>query len=212
MLIWQSSYIFAPNHCGLLPAGILLMVHHVQDQSLWLRCDASTGSTLWLEAEYLVWFLLVLDTSVFFQSLHAHFDSTFTCVSLVESEVTLSLKLQHLVFYFLCKIPTLEYLQNGKISLFLHRATVFPSLLSGIPHCQIQFPNCGVVVADKVVISARVGTLRRKKQVRQFLGNMAKDDNNDAFTFDATRNKAFEVCFSVVCHYKILMFGFQVVL
>lgn len=68
------------------------------------------------------------------------------------------------------------------------------------------------MVADKVVISARVGTLRRKKQVRQFLGNMAKDNNNDAFTFAATMNNAFEVCFSVVCHYQILMFGFQVVL
>lgn len=68
------------------------------------------------------------------------------------------------------------------------------------------------MVADKVAISARVGTLRRKKQVRQFLENMAKDNNDDIFTLAAMKNTAFEVCFSAVRHHRSLVFGFQVVL
>lgn len=54
------------------------------------------------------------------------------------------------------------------------------------------------MVADKVVISARVGTLRRKKQVRQFLENMPREDNFDMFTHENMKNKVFQVCFSVL--------------
>ncbi|XP_047466189.1 mis18-binding protein 1 [Mugil cephalus] len=50
-----------------------------------------------------------------------------------------------------------------------------------------------VPVTDKPVISARVGTLRRKQQVREFLEAMPKEDVDDVFSSAYMRNKRFEM-------------------
>ncbi|XP_008282233.1 mis18-binding protein 1 [Stegastes partitus] len=47
--------------------------------------------------------------------------------------------------------------------------------------------------ADNPLISARVGTLRRKQQVRQFLENMPKEDVDDVFSSAYMQNKRFEM-------------------
>lgn len=47
--------------------------------------------------------------------------------------------------------------------------------------------------ADNPVISARVGTLRRKQQVRDFLEAMPKDDMDDVFSSEYMRSKRCEV-------------------
>uniref|UniRef100_A0A8C6WRQ4 Myb-like domain-containing protein n=1 Tax=Neogobius melanostomus TaxID=47308 RepID=A0A8C6WRQ4_9GOBI len=46
---------------------------------------------------------------------------------------------------------------------------------------------------DNPVISARVGTLRRKQQVRDFLEAMPKEDMDDVFSSAYMQNKRFEV-------------------
>ena len=51
------------------------------------------------------------------------------------------------------------------------------------------------LVTDHPVISARVGTLKRKQQVRQFLDAMPREDVEDVFNSAAMQNKRFEVCF-----------------
>ncbi|XP_023141726.2 mis18-binding protein 1 isoform X2 [Amphiprion ocellaris] len=48
-------------------------------------------------------------------------------------------------------------------------------------------------VADIPLISARVGTLKRKQQVRQFLENMPKEDVDDVFSSAYMQNKRFEM-------------------
>ncbi|KAA8582177.1 hypothetical protein FQN60_008917 [Etheostoma spectabile] len=46
---------------------------------------------------------------------------------------------------------------------------------------------------DHPVISARVGTLKRKQQVRQFLDTMPREDVEDVFSSAAMQNKRFEM-------------------
>uniref|UniRef100_A0A3P8U6R4 Uncharacterized protein n=1 Tax=Amphiprion percula TaxID=161767 RepID=A0A3P8U6R4_AMPPE len=46
---------------------------------------------------------------------------------------------------------------------------------------------------DIPLISARVGTLKRKQQVRQFLENMPKEDVDDVFSSAYMQNKRFEM-------------------
>uniref|UniRef100_A0A3Q1G3Q2 MIS18 binding protein 1 n=1 Tax=Acanthochromis polyacanthus TaxID=80966 RepID=A0A3Q1G3Q2_9TELE len=46
---------------------------------------------------------------------------------------------------------------------------------------------------DNPLISARVGTLKRKQQVRQFLENMPKEDVDDVFSSAYMQNKRFEM-------------------
>lgn len=48
-------------------------------------------------------------------------------------------------------------------------------------------------VTDLPVISARVGTLKRKEQVRQFLEAMPREDVDDIFSSAHMQNKRFEV-------------------
>ncbi|KAG7238491.1 hypothetical protein INR49_030764 [Caranx melampygus] len=48
-------------------------------------------------------------------------------------------------------------------------------------------------VTDLPVISARVGTLKRKEQVRQFLEAMPREDVDDIFSSTYMQNKGFEV-------------------
>uniref|UniRef100_UPI0037E7C015 mis18-binding protein 1 isoform X2 n=1 Tax=Semicossyphus pulcher TaxID=241346 RepID=UPI0037E7C015 len=48
-------------------------------------------------------------------------------------------------------------------------------------------------VTDQPVISARVGTLRRKQQVREFLENMPREDVDDVFSSAFMQNKRFEI-------------------
>ncbi|KAM9842945.1 mis18-binding protein 1 [Aulostomus maculatus] len=58
--------------------------------------------------------------------------------------------------------------------------------------------------ADLPVISARVGTLRRKQQVRQFLEAMPRDDVEDVFS--SAQNKCFEIpsmCPSEECDFTL---------
>lgn len=52
---------------------------------------------------------------------------------------------------------------------------------------------CHYSVADNPVISARVGTFKRKQQVRHFLETMSKDNVDDVFSSSYMRNKRFEV-------------------
>nr|XP_046267832.1 mis18-binding protein 1 isoform X2 [Scatophagus argus] len=47
--------------------------------------------------------------------------------------------------------------------------------------------------SDQPVISARVGTLKRKQQVRQFLENMPREDVDDLFSSAYMQNKRFEI-------------------
>lgn len=76
-----------------------------------------------------------------------------------------------------------------------HMYNYFPLLLSRIRNsCQIVM-LC--YVADKPVITARVGTFKRKQEVRQFLENMPRDNVDDIFSCSYMKNKRFEVCFSV---------------
>lgn len=51
------------------------------------------------------------------------------------------------------------------------------------------------VVTDHPVISAGVGTFKRKQQVRQFLEAMPREDVDDVFSSAYMQNKRFEVCF-----------------
>ncbi len=70
------------------------------------------------------------------------------------------------------------------ISVFLQECTWLRDLTS----CHL-WP-----VTDHPVISARVGTLKRKQQVRQFLENMPREDVDDVFSSAYMQNKRFEVC------------------
>lgn len=54
------------------------------------------------------------------------------------------------------------------------------------------------LATDHPVITARAGTFKRKKQVRQFLEAMPKEDVEDIFSSAYMQNKRFEVCFCVV--------------
>lgn len=54
-------------------------------------------------------------------------------------------------------------------------------------------------VTEQPLISARVGTLRRKREVRQFLETMPKEDFKDVFTSAHMKKKQFEVCFFLFC-------------
>lgn len=53
------------------------------------------------------------------------------------------------------------------------------------------------VALDPPVISARMGTFKRKQQVRQFLEAMPRDDVEDVFSSAYMQNKRFEVCLSL---------------
>ncbi|XP_061751026.1 mis18-binding protein 1 [Nerophis ophidion] len=56
----------------------------------------------------------------------------------------------------------------------------------GVPKDHASIPDCPV-------ITAKVGTLRRKQQVRQFLKNMPSEDMEDAFSAAYMQNKRLEV-------------------
>ncbi|XP_041828898.1 mis18-binding protein 1 isoform X2 [Melanotaenia boesemani] len=61
-------------------------------------------------------------------------------------------------------------------------------------------------VAERPVISARVGTLKRKQQVRQFLESQPREDMDDAFSSAYMQNKRFEIpslCLSDDCNFQM---------
>lgn len=66
------------------------------------------------------------------------------------------------------------------------------------------------------MISARVGTLKRKQQVRQFLEAMPREDVEDVFSSAYMQNKRFEVCFfffvSVFAKIRGFMRGLRLVI
>lgn len=53
--------------------------------------------------------------------------------------------------------------------------------------------SCESVLAERPVISARAGTLKRKQQVRHFLEALPREDVEDAFSSAYMQNKRFEV-------------------
>uniref|UniRef100_A0A096LSW7 MIS18 binding protein 1 n=1 Tax=Poecilia formosa TaxID=48698 RepID=A0A096LSW7_POEFO len=63
--------------------------------------------------------------------------------------------------------------------------------------------------AEIPVISARVGTLKRMKQVRQFLENLPRDDVDDAFSSAYMQNKRMEIAFLFSVLRKDTFFVFE---
>ncbi|NXD88316.1 M18BP protein, partial [Halcyon senegalensis] len=54
----------------------------------------------------------------------------------------------------------------------------------------------GLIPVDKkepVTITAKVGTLKRKQQMREFLDHLPKDDHDDVFTATPFRNRRVKV-------------------
>ncbi|NWU10176.1 M18BP protein, partial [Cephalopterus ornatus] len=52
---------------------------------------------------------------------------------------------------------------------------------------------CGPADKKELVISAKVGTLKRKQQMREFLEHLPKDNHDDVFTTTPFRNRRVKV-------------------
>ncbi|NWR93831.1 M18BP protein, partial [Furnarius figulus] len=53
--------------------------------------------------------------------------------------------------------------------------------------------DCAGCAAKELVITARVGTLKRKQQMREFLEHLPKDNHDDVFTATPFQNRRVKV-------------------
>lgn len=103
------------------------------------------------------------------------------------------------------RISTRGYLNRYNIGMqYIAMLLCIIIFLCFYPEFLLVKDSCQVVilcsVADKPVITARVGTFKRKQEVRQFLENMPRDNVDDIFSCSYMKNKRFEVCFSVLIY------------
>lgn len=64
-----------------------------------------------------------------------------------------------------------------------------------IQQLQLDKKKILCLVTQHPVITAGVGTFKRKQQVREFLEAMPREDVDDIFSSAYMQNKRFEVCF-----------------